>query len=269
MLCSGLNLNFLFYCFIAYALLGWILEVTYHIFKLHKFVNRGFLYGPLCPIYGIGGVFAVIFLERFKDNYIVLFAGGFILGSVVEFAAGYLLEVFFKTKWWDYTNEGPNILGYVCLKFSLIWGLLSVVFIQFINPPVSALIKMLPRDASQVLYQILLVVLVVDITATINNLIQFRKFFNELHEISQEIKANIDELKEKALSKAGLLSLENRNMHLRALYERLSTRITMRHRSFLGAYPGITSKRFGSVIEEVRNKLKEARKSAKNKSESM
>jgi uncharacterized membrane protein len=235
--------------------MGWFLEVLYHIYKQHRFVNRGFLYGPICPIYGTTAVLLVIALTPLKDNNIYIFIGGAVLASLMELITGYLLEVLFKAKWWDYSKERFNIYGYICLKFSLLWGGLAIVFMKVIHPPISSFIHNIPSQYGEIIYNVLLVLFVVDVTVTINTLIQFRIIFMELHNISQEIKTNLENIKDKGLGKVFISRLEKRNTRLKELYESLSNRINLRHKVLLRAYPNSTSKKFGHIIEEVKVKI--------------
>ena len=104
---------------------GWCTEVSYAALDRGIFVNRGFLNGPYCPIYGCGVVIVVAVLTPLKDNLLILFIGSFLLTSILEYITGYLLEKVFHNQWWDYSDKPFNIHGYVCLKFSIYWHVLS------------------------------------------------------------------------------------------------------------------------------------------------
>ena len=107
--------------FIIYAFIGWCAEVSYAAVNRGIFVNRGFLNGPYCPIYGCGVVIVVTVLMPLKDNLFLLFVGSVVLTSVLEYITGFLLEKVFHNKWWDYSNLPFNLHGYICLKFSIYW----------------------------------------------------------------------------------------------------------------------------------------------------
>jgi uncharacterized membrane protein len=247
---------YIFYCFIIYSFMGWCLEVIYILYTEKRFVNKGFLYGPLCPIYGVTAVILIIVSYFVKDNLFYLFLEGFIIGSLVELITGYILAKLFHMKWWDYSNELVNIKGYVCLKFSVMWGALTIIFIKIIHPPVNLFVTFILNMKSEVIYNIVLIALVSDIAITINSLIQFRRFLIELYNIKNEIKENLERLKDKAISKAREIKLEDRNIYLKLIYEKLSVSITFKHKILLRAYPDITSKRFGRIIEEIKSKIK-------------
>lgn len=120
-----LNFNFynLIYFFVFYSFAGWCLEVLYYFKNERRFVNRGFLYGPFCPIYGFGVLFLVVFLDNYKHNIFALFFLACFFTTVLEYITGFVLEKAFKTKWWDYTDDPFNIHGRVCLLYSLLWEL--------------------------------------------------------------------------------------------------------------------------------------------------
>lgn len=245
---------YLFYSFIFYAFFGWVLEVIFHIFTQKKFINRGFLYGPICPIYGVSAVFFIVFLSRFNNNYILIFLGGALLASLIELITGYLMEVLFNSKWWDYSNERFNIKGYICLKFSIIWGLLSVVFMKFINPLVSRVVFFIMRNFGEVLYSFLFAGLIIDIVLTVNSLIAFKALFKELQEILLETKSNMEELKEN-LALEVKEKIEGRIGYLSDVKERLIGRISQRHIYLIKAYPHLKSKKFDLAIEDIRKRI--------------
>ncbi|SKA77547.1 Uncharacterized membrane protein [Caloramator quimbayensis] len=245
---------YLFYSFIFYAFFGWVLEVIFHIYTQKKFINRGFLYGPICPIYGVSAVFFIVFLSRFNNNYVLIFFGGALVASIIELVTGYLMEVLFNSKWWDYSNEKFNIKGFICLRFSIIWGFLSVVFMKFINPPVSRIIFWIMKNFGEVLYSFLFAGLIVDIVLTVNSLIAFKVLFKELQEILLETKSSMEELKEN-LALEVREKIEGRIGYLSDVKERLIARISQRQIYLIKAYPHMKSKKFDLAIEDIRKRI--------------
>lgn len=120
--------------FVLYAFLGWVLETIYAFYVYGHFVKRGFLYGPICPIYGFGGVLLYLSLKNIKGNVFIKFLVSMVAFTVFEFVASFLLEMLFHQRWWDYTNEFMNFQGRVCLFFSIVWGVVGVIFIDVIHP---------------------------------------------------------------------------------------------------------------------------------------
>lgn len=246
---------YLFYSFITYAFLGWVLEVLYHFYTQKRFVNRGFLHGPLCPIYGVTAVLLIVLLTPLSENNIYIFFGGAFIASLIELVTGYLLETIFNTKWWNYAEEKFNFKGYICLKFSIIWGFISIIFVKVINVQLSKFTTWLANFQGEILYNIVLILLIIDIALTINSLITFRKLFIDLQEVLLETKNNIDKLKEIKLSFETKQNIQLRISHLMDIKDRLTNRVSLRHKALLRAYPQITSKKFGIAIEEIKNRV--------------
>ncbi len=218
--------------------------MVYHIFILKKFINRGFLFGPICPIYGSEAVLMILFLTPLKGNLLYLFCGGVIVATILEYITGYILELVFDTKWWDYSEEKFNIRGYVCLRFSLAWGVASVILMNVIHPIIEHVVYSIPDSLLVPLYSILLVAFVVDLTLTINSLVEFRKVLKELVNIREE-------LNKKIKSREGILKGRAEAAYLK---------LKRRHIRLLKAYPHLTTGRLSHVIEEIKNKRDSIRK---------
>lgn len=131
----------IFLYFIIYSFFGWLFEVAYAYTHQGKFVNRGFLHGPFCPLYGFSSVIIITLLNPFKHNFILLFVMSTILTSVIEYVTGFLLEKVFNQKWWDYTEDPFNLHGRICLLFSLMWGVACVLIIKIVQPIFAALLS--------------------------------------------------------------------------------------------------------------------------------
>ena len=119
------NIEIYFMLFIIYAFLGWVMECTLGIIEKRKFVNRGFLIGPYCPIYGVGVVGVTLLLSRFSNNVVLLFILSTILCGVLEYFTSYIMEKIFHARWWDYTTTKFNINGRICLETLLPFGIIS------------------------------------------------------------------------------------------------------------------------------------------------
>lgn len=130
--------------FVIYSVLGWCLEVCFCTINTGQFVNRGFLNGPVCPIYGFGMVIVLVALTPLAHSLPVLFVGGALLTSALELAAGWILKKVFHTSWWDYSDVPFNLGGYICLKFSLAWGVAVVAVMKGVQPAVAALVRAVP-----------------------------------------------------------------------------------------------------------------------------
>ena len=132
---------------ITYSFLGWIYESAICSIDESRLVNRGFLNGPICPVYGFGALASILVLDQRTDNVIILFFAGMILTCTVEYITAVLLEKLFHAKWWDYSHHRINFQGRVCLLGALVFGFLSVLLIKYIHPFVGGLINQLPTPA--------------------------------------------------------------------------------------------------------------------------
>jgi uncharacterized membrane protein len=244
-----------FYSFMIYSFIGWTTEVLFHIYKLKNFVNRGFLYGPVCPIYGATAVILIYFLSPFSNKLLLLFTGGVIIASIIEYVTGYAMERMFNAKWWDYSDNKYNLRGYICLKFSLIWGLMSLFFIKYINPLVSNITYFVINNFGQVFYNIILILFISDLALTINSLVTFKKLFTELQQVITEKAENLQKLNINSLNKEIKDEISDRIKVLHEINERLSNRISNRQRRLLKAFPHISSNKFQQALEDLISKI--------------
>lgn len=162
------------WCFFIYSFLGYCIEVIYHLLNNGKFVNRGFLKGAYCPIYGFGSLF-IIYILKDITNPIYVYIVGVIITTVIEYFTGDVLKKFFGLSWWDYSDERFNIKGYVCLKFSLLWGIASLVLMYIIHPRVRIFIQDIQKIRfSNVLLAILILMIFIDFVSTVLQLLKNR-----------------------------------------------------------------------------------------------
>ena len=190
------NFYELVWIFIIYAFIGWCTEVSYAALHTGKFVKRGFLNGPYCPIYGCGVVIVVAILTPLKENLLILFAGSFLLTSVLEYITGYILEKVFHNKWWDYSDKPFNIKGYVCLKFSIYWGLACTFIMDIIHPIIYAAIRFIPFVLGVVLLSIIMCVFAADCIITVTTILKFNKRLKVMDEMAASIHRLSDEIGE-------------------------------------------------------------------------
>ena len=149
----------LFFC---YSFLGWVLETIVATIRKKKFVNRGLLDGPLCAIYGIAGVLISVSLGDLRNNWLFLFLFSAIYATVLEWLAGHFLERSRYGRWWDYSNVKWNLDGYICLPYSLLWGVLGTVVVQWGTPILHYLYKKIPYPVGPIVLWVLLVLTAID-----------------------------------------------------------------------------------------------------------
>lgn len=173
-----LSYNFynLFFYFIIYSFLGWCVEVLYAYKNQRKFVNRGFLHGPICPIYGLCISSMVIVLANINVTLPFLLIVATIVISIIEYLTGYILEKLFKTKYWDYTDDPFNIHGRICLHFSIMWGITSVGVVKILHPLIQHIVTSFTPLLSTTLLGLLFILFIFDIAYTISKLANSKKF---------------------------------------------------------------------------------------------
>lgn len=152
--------------FILYAFIGWCVEVAYAAVTTGKLVNRGFLNGPWCPIYGFGMLAVLLCLAPVQHNWVLLFLGGMALTTAIELVGGWVLYKRYHARWWDYTDEPFNLGGFICLRFSLMWGLGVVLVVRVVHPSLAALVGGLPRTVGWVLLAVLYAGFIADLIVT-------------------------------------------------------------------------------------------------------
>lgn len=149
--------KFYFSLFIFYSFIGWTIEVVWNLFTDKKLVNRGFLIGPYCPIYGVGCLLLILLLGRFKSEPVILFFMSIIVCSVLEYSTSYIMEKLFKARWWDYSEYPLNLNGRICAATLVPFGILGVLVVYYLNPFVS---KFVPFN--DIFFYITLVLFVLD-----------------------------------------------------------------------------------------------------------
>ena len=179
---------------IIYSFLGWCLESIYKTIILKKPVNSGFLYGPFCPMYGIGAVI-MIQLGKLSNNVVGIFLIAFIVFSVWEYIVAVILEKLFKTKYWDYSSLKFNIQGRVCLKNSIYWGILGVLLIFIIQPTFIKWTSLIPLNIVIYIEIVLCLAIITDTIITIFKIMFIDKKIKQVFEIGNTIKEKLVELK--------------------------------------------------------------------------
>jgi uncharacterized membrane protein len=148
--------------FFIYCIFGWIFETTYVSLKSRRFVNRGFMKGPMIPIYGEGAIMMVIATTPVRGNIVLEFVMGMIGATLLEYIVGALMETLFKVKYWDYSNQRFHIKGYICLSSTICWGFLSVLLAEVIHLPIERWVFSLNSTVLIVIVGILSLIFVID-----------------------------------------------------------------------------------------------------------
>ena len=187
--------------FFVYAFLGWCTEVSYAALQTGKFVNRGFLNGPVCPIYGFGVVIILACLTPLKQHFILLFLGSVVLTSLLELVTGFVLEKLFHQRWWDYSDDPFNIGGYICLKFSIAWGLACLFVVDILHPTIQWVIALVPRGLGWVLLGVFAACMAVDLAATVSTIAKLNRKLEHIDQLAGRIREASNEFGENLADK--------------------------------------------------------------------
>lgn len=180
-----------FLIFILFSFIGWICEVIYvGVTSAHKFVNRGFLHGPICPVYGFGGVVILMLPPSLYATWIPLFLASMILCTTVEYFVSWLMEKLFHTRWWDYSHYKIQLNGRICLLNSILFGFLGVVVIHFVYPLMTDLLNSLGQTWISISGMIILAVLSVDIFFTVRKLVDFANVMKKLKDFGETLNSH-------------------------------------------------------------------------------
>ncbi len=191
---GSFSLYELFVFFFLYSFLGWCSEVIFATLKTGKFVNRGFLNGPVCPIYGTGVALLLLCLTPLKEYPWAVFFVSVILCSVLEFLTGFLLEKIFHKKWWDYSDRKFNIGGFICPEMSLLWGIAAIAVLYGVQPTFAALLGHLPLLAGYILLGICAAAFAIDLVFTLLQISALGKRLKELQKINAALRLGSDAL---------------------------------------------------------------------------
>ena len=182
---------------LIYSFLGWCSEVAFAAVRRGVFVNRGFLNGPVCPIYGFGVMGVLLVLGPVKDNLALLFFGSMVLTSALEFFIGFVMERFLHDKWWDYSENPFNIKGYICLEFSILWGLACVLVVDVLHPIIFKLICAIPEKPGFWMLLFFTAVLVTDAVLTLVNILKLPGHLRAIDDLEQALTAVSDAIGER------------------------------------------------------------------------
>ena len=197
------NLYRIFLLFIIYSFIGWIMEVIVKFVEKKRFINRGFLIGPLCPIYGYGAILILLLLRPYKRSVILLFFMAILICSFLEYMTSFVMEKLFKTRWWDYSNVKYNINGRICLNTMLPFGVLGVVVFFIVNPFIKYLLSFISYDILKIVAILLFAMYLID------NIITFfiiNKYRDSITNIEKDSTEEIVKIREKFMKKGFLYS---------------------------------------------------------------
>lgn len=265
-----------FLIFILFSFIGWISEVIYvGVTSAHKFVNRGFLHGPLCPVYGFGGVVILMLPPSLYATWIPLFFASMILCTIVEYFVSWLMEKLFHTRWWDYSHYKIQLNGRICLLNSILFGFLGVVVIHFVYPLMIDLLNSLGQTLINISGMIILAVLSVDIFFTVRKLVDFANVMKKLKEFGETLNSHYGQ--EEWFKKGSFMDMinsvieraDNRKEEFsQKILEKIDKVQNLRLPSvelFIKKFPSIKSTKYKDELNMIKEKIHQKIEVAKKK----
>lgn len=197
-----INYVFMFFIFSA---IGWAVECTYRSLGEKKIINSGFLYGPMCPIYGTGClVFELILVplaQPIEKRLIPVLLLGMVLADIVEYATSYIMEKLFNARWWDYSNNFLNLHGRICFKHTCYWAIFAFVYVYLIAPVYQYVLSFIPQNVRTIAVLVILAVLAVDLTLTVKAAADINKLMKKLKAFRTTVSEKADLIKDAAENK--------------------------------------------------------------------
>ncbi|MFV0249900.1 MAG: putative ABC transporter permease [Bacilli bacterium] len=180
--------NFLFFglVFTIYSFIGWTIEVINSFIGTKKFVNRGFLIGPVCPIYGYGSIFMILLLSKYENDLLIVFVMSMFIAGVLEYITSFVMEKIFKARWWDYSNKRFNINGRICLETLFMFGLGGIIIISFFNPILVTFLNTIPILILNVISIVVLFIYLIDNIISYNIILNFKQVTSTVKKDSTE-----------------------------------------------------------------------------------
>ena len=272
--------------FMIYSLLGWGIEVVYHAVTLGAVVNRGFLNGPVCPVYGCGVICVLGVIKKAGESMgysgnietaspAVLFVVGITFATAIELIAGAALDKLFHARWWDYSREKFNYKGYICLRFSIIWGLIIAFVLRVIHPGIQSIVGLIPAGIGLIVLIIIYIVFVTDIILTTLAVLKLNKQLDALDELQKSILLISEGMSEvigtgtiktvekletgKEIAKG---EYEQKKQKLEELLAHMEKSIMYNKMFGIGrlfrAFPDMKHSKYQDIIDQIKNMIKEA-----------
>lgn len=239
-----------FMLFFIYAILGWIIETTLVSIEKRKFVNRGFLIGPYCPIYGFGGLAITILLKNYTKDPIVLFLMAVIICGILEYFTSYIMEKIFKARWWDYSAKKYNINGRICLETVVPFGILGCLVMYVLNPITFKYLNMLSNSMLNIISAICFTIFITDNIVSYNVISSFTKTVKTIN--VGKIKDNTEEITKKV--REVLIGKSFFNKRLMEAYPNLQAKIKEKARQIVQKAKEVKTE-MSDKVESMKEKI--------------
>lgn len=247
--------------FFIYSFLGWCVESTIVSLTNRKLTNRGFLKGPMLPLYGTGAVIVLLATLWAKDNILLVYFFGMFSATILEYATGVAMENAFNMKYWDYSDKKFNVGGYICLTSSLFWGALAVLLDCVLHVPISGLVRSIELPMLQVLIGVVFCLAFVDAVYAFKKAFDFQKLLANMTIVKREL-ADMTERFNDAKDAFAELSTEKQREYfikqeeaiakLHVELDAVKAKLGRFKNSMVRSFPSASSKKFGEALQEFK-----------------
>jgi len=180
-----------FLLFYIYSFFGWAMEVGLGLLKNKKFINRGFLIGPYCPIYGYGVLLITLLLKKYQDDIVITFIMAMLICGILEYYTSLIMEKLFKARWWDYSDRKLNINGRICLENLMAFGILGCLILYITNPFLMEILYQVPNLALHILFSLLFIIYVTDSIVSLKIILNLKNVSKTLRDNTEEISQKV------------------------------------------------------------------------------
>ncbi len=253
--------------FVIYSFLGWVMESIVRSIAEKKLINTGFLHGPYCPIYGVGALIMMFFLQQFENKIAILFIASILILTIWEYIVGVFLETVFKTKYWDYSDQKFNIQGRVCLLNSIAWGVLGVIFVKILHPTIENVLKMINPQIIKYFTYIVSTILFTDMIISVIKMLNIKTTLDKIEELNKQIKEKIKEIRKENKIKEKKDTIDNIKEIVKDLKKKRNRIILRLYRNVYRlkkAFPDINTKEITEILTQKKDFIKREKNKKKN-----
>lgn len=243
--------------FFIYSFLGWMLESVVKTISQKRLVNSGFLFGPFCPIYGLGGLILYLVFYPIKERWLLVFLGSIFLLSILEYIVGAFLEVVFKKRYWDYSCRPWNIKGRVCIVNSIYWGFLALAFVFIVHPYIQN--KVINLSENMIYYVVILLssYIIVDGITSIISMKKIDNRIKDFYELENELTKKMSYL-EKIKNDLNMKQIDAKSLQkdidaLKLKQLRKENKVNRQTRRLKKAFPTMSSQLITQYNEKKKN----------------
>lgn len=246
-------MSYLVIFFTIYAFTGWVLEVIYTRFDEARWVNRGFLRGPFCPIYGLGAISCLVFLAPLQSNMLLFIPVTMFVATALEYLISWFFDSVFHVTLWSYSHKKFNYKGRICLDFTLLWGVIGFVFVTWIHPTVDQFVGQFPPRHIHIAAGAMTTIIMIDLITSVAEAAVSTERLERLERIEIRIKESNDELAEATGTRLEIIQekLKELNIIRATLFEH----IMRKGKRLFQAFPTMRSKHFPHAIESLKEHI--------------